>query len=211
MGKISSGILGGVQNKVGSVIGSSWKGIATIRSMPTSVANPNTVAQQAQRQKFSAVVYVARLLLSDLISVVWNPFAKKMSGYNDFIRRNINCFTGGTLSNPESFQASRGILTAFQGLSVTADSSDHKIYATFTNNSGVGDALPSDWVNMVYYNQTKDTWHVVFETGYRNDAAAECEDYSIAAGDFLHVYCFLSRADMSRVSDSEHHELTVVA
>ena len=49
MGTIKRGILGGFKNKVGSVIGSSWKGIDTMRSMPLSVANPNTAKQKTVR------------------------------------------------------------------------------------------------------------------------------------------------------------------
>ena len=53
MGIIKRGILGGVSNKVGNVVGSSWKGIATLRSLPLSVANPNTLAQRNNRTSFS--------------------------------------------------------------------------------------------------------------------------------------------------------------
>ena len=49
MGVIKQGILGGFQNKVGAVIGSNWKGIATMRSRPISVANPRTGKQVAVR------------------------------------------------------------------------------------------------------------------------------------------------------------------
>ena len=52
MGVIKQGILGGFQNKVGAVIGSNWKGIATMRSRPISVANPRTGKQVAVRSEF---------------------------------------------------------------------------------------------------------------------------------------------------------------
>ncbi len=40
MGIIKRGILGGFSNKVANVVGSSWKGINTMRALPLSVANP---------------------------------------------------------------------------------------------------------------------------------------------------------------------------
>ena len=55
MGKIKQGILGGFKGKVGTVIGSSWNGIAYMRGLPQSVKNPKTAAQQAQRAFFKEV------------------------------------------------------------------------------------------------------------------------------------------------------------
>ena len=45
MGKIKSGILGGFNGKVGSVIGASWKGISYMRGIAQSIKNPKTDAQ----------------------------------------------------------------------------------------------------------------------------------------------------------------------
>ena len=57
MGKIKQGILGGFRGKVGNVIGGNWKGIDYMRVKPASVANPKTVGQVGQRNKFSAVLH----------------------------------------------------------------------------------------------------------------------------------------------------------
>ena len=62
MGVIKQGILGGFQNKVGAVIGSNWKGIATMRSRPISVANPRTGKQVAVRNEFTTLVKMASAL-----------------------------------------------------------------------------------------------------------------------------------------------------
>jgi hypothetical protein len=45
MGKIKQGILGGFKGKVGTVIGSSWNGIAYMRGLAQSVKNPKTAGQ----------------------------------------------------------------------------------------------------------------------------------------------------------------------
>ena len=52
MGKIKQGILGGFKGKVGTVIGSSWNGIAYMKGLPQSVRNPRTDAQVQQRNFF---------------------------------------------------------------------------------------------------------------------------------------------------------------
>lgn len=96
MGKIKQGILGGFANKVGTVVGSSWKGIAVMRSMPLSVANPKTTAQVSNRSKFAQVVKNGQQLLSSVIQPNFNPQAKYMSGYNVFVKINKDFLDGTT-------------------------------------------------------------------------------------------------------------------
>lgn len=97
MGKIKQGILGGFANKVGTVVGSSWKGIAVMRSMPLSVANPRTTAQVANRGKFAQVVKNAQSILSSVVQPNFNPQAKYMSGYNMFVKLNKDLIDNTTI------------------------------------------------------------------------------------------------------------------
>lgn len=53
MGTIKQGILGGFSGKVGTVIGSSWKGFSYMRGRAQSVKNPRTEGQVEQRSKFA--------------------------------------------------------------------------------------------------------------------------------------------------------------
>jgi len=211
MSTIQQGILGAGKGKVGGVIMSSWKGISTIRSMPASVANPQTVAQTAQRTKFSAVVAVARLLLSELIAIYWDPFAKKMSGYNDFVKRNIACFTGGVFATPADFVAARGTLVGVSNLAISASISNHSIVATYDNNSGVGDALASDVGRICFYNADQNYWKTITSTGKREDEMAEFVDNDFNDGDTLQCYFFFSRPDVSKISDSAYKEVIATA
>lgn len=89
MGVIKRGILGGFSNSVANVVGTSWKGIAVIKSKPLSVANPKTAGQVAQRTKFSGIVGIASALVGSLLQIVWNSFASGMSGYNLFVQMNV--------------------------------------------------------------------------------------------------------------------------
>ena len=78
MGKIKSGIFSGVSGKVGGLIGSSWKGIAYLKQMPQSVANPQTAKQVAQRTKMANVVAFSLAILSTIIKPLWERGAKRM-------------------------------------------------------------------------------------------------------------------------------------
>ena len=70
MGKIKQGILGGFKGTVGTVIGSSWNGIAYMKGKPQSVKNPRTDAQVQQRNFFKEVQgLVSQLSEEQLVSL----------------------------------------------------------------------------------------------------------------------------------------------
>lgn len=212
MAKIPQGILGGIRGRVGNVVGGAWKGINYIRSMPLSVANPNTVSQQAQRGKFTQVVAVARLLIADLVAGYWDPFAREMSGYNHFISVNIDAFLTAGLDDPAAFFSGRGILTGTVDLAVSSSEAAATIVATWTDNTGIGDALGDDGSVITYYNETQDYWR----TGGSAILDRASEEYSsadtdIAENDVLRVWLFFRRPDFSKISDSTYVTTVVVA
>lgn len=88
MAVIKSGILGGLSGSIGNVTGSSWKGIAVLRTKPLSVANPNTPAQQAVRTPWAKLTQLGSSITGAILQPVWNGIASKMSGYNLFLQYN---------------------------------------------------------------------------------------------------------------------------
>lgn len=88
MAVIKSGILGGLSGSIGNVTGSSWKGIAVLRTKPLSVANPNTPAQQAVRTPWAMLTKLGSSITGVVLQPVWNGIASKMSGYNLFLQYN---------------------------------------------------------------------------------------------------------------------------
>lgn len=118
MGVIKQGILGGFQNKVGAVIGSNWKGIATMRSRPISVANPRTGKQVAVRSEFTILVKMASALNATLIRPYWSRFAQKKTGANAFISSNYGKLAGVLTSAPDRLILSQGKLDGLADLSV---------------------------------------------------------------------------------------------
>ena len=119
MGVIKRGLLGGFSGRVGNIVGSSWKGIAIIKSLPLSVANPRTTGQTTQRTKFSTVVDLASNILSQFIKPLWDRFASQMSGYNAFTSVNVKLIDP-TNSNPiVGLVASQGKIPALRGLTFT--------------------------------------------------------------------------------------------
>ena len=211
MGVINQGILGGFSGKVANIVGSSWKGIAVIKSRPLSVANPNTAAQQAQRNKMTGIVAASRILLAALISPFWNPFAQRMSGYNMFVRENIDTFVGTVFTNFSSFFSTRGSLLGVPSFTLSASAAGNTVTLAWTDNSGTADALATDEAIGVVYNETQDYWLVDAGSAIRSDATLSITDNAVLAGNDMHGYLSFSRPNVSKVSDSVYDDATAAA
>lgn len=81
MGTIKKGILGGFSGKVGTVVGSSWKGIAYMRSLPGKVRDPRTELQMIQRSKFAVAINYLQPL-AELLRTGWKFYANRKSPFN---------------------------------------------------------------------------------------------------------------------------------
>ena len=89
MGTIKQGILGGVNGKVGTVVGSSWKGTAYMRGRAQHIKNPRTAGQIYQRNAMKAIALALRPIASTL-SLTFAKSAGKMSGYNKAVSVNYH-------------------------------------------------------------------------------------------------------------------------
>lgn len=87
MGKIKQGILGGFSGQVGTVVGSSWKGIAYMRGKAQHVKNPRTAGQTYHRDAIKAVTMALRPITSTL-RLTFAEYAKKMSAFNKAVSVN---------------------------------------------------------------------------------------------------------------------------
>lgn len=142
MGIINQGVLGAISGKVGPVCGATWKGIAYLRAMPQSVANPQTSSQMSQRTRFSKISELASELLQFGVRQLWNRDAVKMSGFNEFCQANKTVFTGEGEWTPTEFIWSRGKMSATNfGVEWT---DDDKIKLTFPRSSRDPYATPDD-------------------------------------------------------------------
>lgn len=212
MAVMKQGILGGLQNKIGSVVGSSWKGIAVLKSKPLSVANPKTAGQLAQRGKMTNVVAVGVVLLADIIKPLWDRFASKMSGYNDFIMTNISLFANIYPSPPASFQISKGKMAATTIDSAVMDISNNTTVVEWTDDSGTGLKLASDVAYIVVIDQNTGKVSFSLATDTRSDLDTSCHNPAGAAvGHTCHAYLAFRRADGTVVSNTSYKVVTVQA
>lgn len=211
MGVIKRGILGGFSGKVGNIVGGSWKGIGYMRSLPLSVANPNTAGQAAQRGKFSGSVTFARQILGSIIQVFWNPIAAGMSGYNRFMSENIESFDSSGVLVPATLKMTVGPLLGIELGSVTADASAGEIDIVWPDNSGTGNAVASDEVGIAYYNFNTDQAVVQTNIAARSDGSATLGGLTFTAGDVLAVYVFCNRVGNPKIASNSNYSAVTVA
>ncbi len=209
MGVINRGILGGFSGRVANVVGGSWKGIAYMRALPLSVANPNTAAQQDQRNAFSNTVLIASTWLTAICKPLWDRFAQKMSGFNAFIQANIEAVgeNPGMMDAPQDFIISRGSLEGADIVTnVSADGSD-SVTITWVDNSGTGNALATDEVYIAAFNGTQGTLGIYdLPQAVRSDGTATLTlDANAATGDSIHAWLAFRSADGTLVSDTTYN------
>lgn len=152
MAVINQGILGGFSGKVANVVGTSWKGIAVMKALPLSVANPRTAAQVAQRSKMAGCVAMLQPILSQVIKPLNDRFAGKMSGFNYALQASLSAFdNSGAMLTPANFKISRAANKAQLIDAIAAEAKITKLKVTWTSDAGQGYALASDKCYLVGY------------------------------------------------------------
>ena len=121
MGKIKQGILGGFSGQVGTVVGSSWKGIAYMRGKAQHVKNPRTAGQTYHRDAIKAVTMALRPITSTL-RLTFAEYAKKMSAFNKAVSVNykeaIVNQDGTPVVDYSKLILSQGTLSSFKHLMI---------------------------------------------------------------------------------------------
>ena len=197
MGVIKQGILGGFSGKVANVVGTSWKGIAVMKALPLSVANPRTAAQVAQRNKMAACVAMLQPILSQVIKPLNDRFAGKMSGFNYALQASIAAFDDlGGLTYPANFKISRAANKAQLVDAIAAEAKITKLKVTWTSDAGKGYALAGDRCFLVGYCADSGSF-AVSTSAIRSAGQAYLEfpDGTVMAGSPVEVWMAFLRAD----------------
>jgi len=208
MGKIKQGVLGGFSGKVGPVVGSSWKGIAVMKSKPLSVANPRTSGQVTQRNSMSAIVILSQLLLGYVLKPCWDRFAQQMSGYNSFVQKNIACFVDGVFINFDQFMLTMGKMTATLFGSKSWDNATKILTVNWSDDSGSGFRTATDICYAAAYHEDSAKWFIPTITPTRaNESVTIQLDDTIVTGESVRFYFGFKRADGTIVSDSTYEAI----
>jgi len=201
MGHIRKGILGGFSGKVGSVIGASWKRTMYMRSLPKKT-NSQTLAQRTQRAKFALVINLLRPLTA-VLRVGWKRYATHQSPFNAATAYTLANAIVGEFPNIQidykKVMISRGNLTPIQPPTLTGSSG--KITILWKNNSGIGNAKPTDKLLLALINPVKNEVITRYDETERSKESFAI-DLPHWTGDKVHIYMAFASDDGKEVSDS---------
>lgn len=215
MATIKQGILGAFSGKVAGVVGSSWKGIAVMKSLPPSVSNPKTAAQIEQRGRMSACTAFSQAVLATVIKPLNDRFASRMSGFNSFTSRNIANFEGGTLSKPTDLTISPAGNKAQLIDAIAAEAKLTKKNASVTidwvSMEGTGKALSGDKPYVVVYDRDTSKTFGFAPNNTRGDeqVVIDLPDDEFSPGDVIDVYLAFLRADGTVVFETAYGTATL--
>lgn len=211
MATFKQGILGGFSGKVGGVIGSSWKGINTMRSQPASVLNPRTTAQVNNRNRFGYLSTLAADMLTTIVKPLNDRFAQKMSGYNSFTSRSSLAFDSAGNFVPNELKISSGklgdpVISSVTNLGDAAVSVQYPVVPV-----GAYEAL-TDKAYLAVIDSEGQVLGTLSGTETRESSPAIVPaNRDLVVGETIHIYLSFIRADGTIVSNSAHAEHIVTA
>lgn len=207
--------------KLGNKILYPWHGRQCERSMPTSVANPQTVAQQAHRSNFAVISKLSSYMKAAyIVGLHWHAVREKNSTYAIFRNLNKDCFTSDGQVDLSRVIVSRG---SVEQVGITSVTIDNGVLTLTFDNSVCGGKATDEFYLFVYCPALctgflatpvprsigyvaaalPEEWLKPIENIQESTPAIpQSDDYS------LHLYAFL-RSTRGRTSNTIHHSLSV--
>ncbi|MCX2430164.1 DUF6266 family protein [Pedobacter sp. GR22-10] len=195
MGIIKKGILGGFSGKVGQVVGSSWRGLDVMRSLPKKSNSEPSNEQLEQRQKFGLVVNFLSPL-KGMLEKTYGRVSGSKSKFNLALSYHIQEAITGVMPNLEidfsKVVLSRGELLGPKAATVAVNTVA-EINFNWQANSGTGLSSDDDQVIMVLYNPSKKLHVVEQGSTKRVDLSLTLQVPTLFSGDVVHGWmAFLS-------------------
>jgi hypothetical protein len=200
MAKYSRGILGPVRGGVGTVVGSSWRGVHYLRSKSDKKKGSSSPAQDEQKLKFGLTMEFISSM-SKLLQVTFEN-GGAATGMNNAMAYTIKyALTGvypGITINYELVRVSRGSLPMATAPSISRNGT--MITFNWTSNAGKGGAKESDKVIIVVHCPELKKTLFTMDTAVRKDGTVTF-DANEFDGKEVHTYlAFIN--DESEPSDS---------
>jgi hypothetical protein len=204
MAIVQNPITGRTKKKFGTAVFSKQFGKNTMRTKPMDVRNPKTHLQKQQRNKFSILVELARLLMG-FIRVTFKQVAVGMSQYNAFVQTNISTAISGAFPNfiidYSLLIVSKGTLKGVFNGAINSDPGQ-QLFITWDDNSDNGTGLPTDNAVILVINETKKAIFTDLTSATRADGNIVLTVPSSWVNDTVHVYLSFKLPVQDKTSDS---------
>lgn len=153
MGKYEKGILGSFNGKVGTVIGSNWKGISYMRSLPRKSNKPASAKQLDVQSKFLLVIGFLKPM-SALITDGYRHVKGSLTPFNDAVSYHLKNAVSGNSPNFEinlpKVLISLGDLNGLTEATAVSDAVA-KLHLTWDTESLIGRTKADDLVSVLVY------------------------------------------------------------
>jgi hypothetical protein len=204
MGKFEKGVLGGFNGKVGTVVGSTWKGKSVMRSRPPAKrTSPPSAAQLAVQAKFTLMTKFLRPL-TGLFTQTYKNLASGMTSFNKAFSDNIQIAITGVYPalavDYTKVIISKGNLPNGDSPAAASAVAGQLVF-TWKDNSGTEKALISDTLFVAAYSADLNRWLVVQKAATRN-AATYTMDATAFSGKPVQTYIGFTSADGKIISTS---------
>lgn len=208
MGTYSNSNFGRIKGKVGEGVGSKWRGVKVLRSLPTKSSKPATVAQLAVHARF-ALAAAQLSPIKDVLNLGFNDKKlNKTTGYNAAVKTFLAQSITGDYPNYAvdfpSLTFSKGSLSAVE-ITMSAES---QLFFSWPEDLNDYTAFASDKITFIIYNETKNTYKVR-NNYFRSDIEASMH-YPGKPGDKLHFWAFCVKNDGRTVSPSQYIGMVTV-
>lgn len=214
MARVQNVLIGRASGSVGNATFSTWKGINVLKAKAESVAQPNTPAQQGQKNRMTLIVSVYRLIAA-VILFGYKEQAIKKSEYNAFVSDNImdaidlDGSQVATMDYP-NLSVSKGTIGDTAITSIASEVGSDLIVMNFDSSLIPVGGNANDTVFGVIYNETTGDWAYTTNNDIRgNGEAAVVFANGITVSDSCHCYLFFYGADGGASSDSVYQAFTV--
>lgn len=206
MARFLKGIHGSYSGKVGNVIGSNWRHVNYVRSLPRPSNKPATELQLAQREKFSMAMAFLNPL-KDLLNIGYSDTTQtRATGYNQAMRETLKYGIKGTYPALEidyaQIRISRGSLANLAEVQWNKiDDQTLKVSWEQPRSRFMGNG--DDSVILLVYNIDKKTFDVL-EENQREDQSLEINFPAHYSGDTVVGWIFTGHRDGIKTSNSHY-------
>lgn len=196
MGKCYQGVFGNWQKKVGNVVGRIVNGVNVYSVYQPNVSNPNTLPQQTTRTKFTLLTKFFSTIDS-VCAIGFKQNKKNGTWLSRAMKVNFADGTTGTMPNLSlnfsKIIVSEGSIDLPYNVAAQMQGTDFSI--SWTDNSGIGNALETDKIMFVLYNKDKKQSIVVTDAADRSTRQATYSVPAAWAGDTAEGYLAVRRAE----------------
>ncbi|MCS3552365.1 MULTISPECIES: DUF6266 family protein [unclassified Sphingobacterium] len=202
MARFLKGIVGAYSGKVGSVVGSSWRSVDYVKSLPKITGKKATVGQMEQRTKFAlAVAFLSPI--KDVLNLGYSDKLQgKATGYNKALQFLLNNGITGTYPSLEidysKVVISKGALSNLMGVE-WAEINAGELKISWSPEINKFNAFADDSVVLLMYNKTKNFFSIM-ESATRLDASLSLPLPVSYTGDTLEGWIFTGHRDGVKTS-----------